>query len=305
MPMNWKKATRQNDAGAGQAPRRSRRHQLMVRLLLTAVIMFFGMSAYQFLEHFMLPWVTPLQSDIINVLLSTMVATVVAYFVINKSYTLLEQLSEENFMRRTSEEMLSKLFRANPDWVIIGRLSDGSYIDVNEAFLRMTGYTKEEITGHSSLDLGIWVDPEERNKLIDALRKEGRVSNHEVTYRMKSGQTRFMLQSAELIDLSGQECIISVCKDITALKLAAEERERLVNQLGEALSKVMQLSGFLPICTSCKRVRDNHGHWSQLDPYIHNHKKAKFRHSICPECAKEVHAKIFGDTEIKKAEGEY
>lgn len=299
MPMNWKRASRQHAEYTGEA-RRSRRSQLLVRLVVTALVMFIGMSGYQILERFLFPQISTLQSDIIMVFLSAVVATVLVYLVIGKSYRVLDNLSEENVMRRTSEEMLLKVFRANPDWLIIGRVSDGVYIDVNEAFLRMTGYSKEEVIAHSSLSLGIWVNPEDRNRLITTLRKDGRVSNHEVSFRMKSGEIRYMLQSAELIDLRGMECMISVCKDITDRKKAAEERERLINQLGEALSKVMTLSGFLPICTKCKKVRDNQGRWSNLDPYIRTHSNAKFRHSICPDCAKEVYAAMELDSDIEK-----
>lgn len=269
----------------------------MTRLLLTAVVMLIGMSVYHFLEFFLFPNLTVWQSGIITILFSMIVATVAAYVVLRKIYVLLERLSEENRMRKKSEEKLSKLFLANPNWVIISRLSDGCYIDVNEAFLRMTGYAREEVIGHSSLELHIWVNPEERHEMVRILLRDGRVADHEVTFGMKSGKICYMLWSAERIDLDGEACMIAVCKDITERKLAAEERERLINMLENALRKVMHLSGFLPICTSCKKVRDNHGHWNQIESYIHSHSEAKFRHSICPDCAKKVYAKVYGDKE--------
>ncbi len=66
---------------------------------------------------------------------------------------------------------------------------------------------------------------------------------------------------------------------------AAKEREKLIAQLEEALLKVKQLSGLLPICASCKKIRDDNGRWQQIEIYIQNHSEADFSHGICPECS--------------------
>jgi len=63
-----------------------------------------------------------------------------------------------------------------------------------------------------------------------------------------------------------------------------EERERLVLELQDALSKVKTLSGLLPICSSCKKVRDDKGYWREVEEYIRDHSEADFSHGICPEC---------------------
>jgi hypothetical protein len=68
-------------------------------------------------------------------------------------------------------------------------------------------------------------------------------------------------------------------------------RERLIEELRQALTKVKQLSGLLPICASCKRIRDEGGSWQQLEKYIHSHSEADFTHGVCPECFK----KLYGD----------
>jgi PAS domain S-box-containing protein len=265
--------------------------------------MLVGMTVYHFLEFLIFPNLTVWESGIITVLFGTGVATVAAYFVLRRMSALLERIHMKSSMRKKSEEKLSKVFLANPDWVIISRLSDGCYIDVNEAFLRMTGYSREEVIGHSSLDLHIWVDPEERKEMVHLLREEGRASNHEVRFGMKSGNIRSMLWSAERIELNGEACMIAVCKDITDIIKASEERERLIDQLENALLKVMQLSGFLPICTTCKKVRDSQGHWKPVEAYLHNHAEAKFINGICPDCAKEVYAKIYTDKQEDDKEG--
>jgi len=94
-----------------------------------------------------------------------------------------------------------------------------------------------------------------------------------------------MLRSAELIELEGEPVIISVCKDITARIQAEKEREVLIKRLEASLSKVKLLSGMLPICSSCKRIRDEQGNWFQIEAYIKERSEAHFTHGICQDCA--------------------
>ncbi len=76
---------------------------------------------------------------------------------------------------------------------------------------------------------------------------------------------------------------------IAALKEAEEEREKLIRQLQEALASIKTLSGLLPICFSCKQIRDDKGYWNQIDTYIRDHTEAEFTHGICPACAKRLY----------------
>jgi hypothetical protein len=80
-----------------------------------------------------------------------------------------------------------------------------------------------------------------------------------------------------------------IARDITARVLAAEERERLIRDLQTALAEVRTLSGLVPICSWCKRIRDDLGYWMQLEHFIQNHSSAQFTHGICPECAARFH----------------
>jgi len=80
----------------------------------------------------------------------------------------------------------------------------------------------------------------------------------------------------------------------------ARDRERLIQQLQEALAQVKTLQGLLPICASCKKVRDDRGYWNQIETYIGDHSEAEFTHGLCPECAKKLYPEYFEDTEIKK-----
>lgn len=80
---------------------------------------------------------------------------------------------------------------------------------------------------------------------------------------------------------------------------AATEREQLISRLERALQEVKQLKGLLPICASCKKIRDENGDWQQIETYIHSHSQVDFSHGICPQCAAALYPDIY--TDIKKA----
>jgi PAS domain S-box-containing protein len=116
---------------------------------------------------------------------------------------------------RSSEEKFSKAFHASPDSIAITRAEDGTYIDVNEAFQEMTGYTREEVIGHSSLGLKLWVEPDARMVMLRLLNQYGHVRNLEVRFRVRSGEIREVLWSADVIEYRGDACLIAISRDVT------------------------------------------------------------------------------------------
>ena len=81
----------------------------------------------------------------------------------------------------------------------------------------------------------------------------------------------------------------AVVIDISKQQKVEQERERLIVELKDALSRVNQLSGLLPICASCKKIRDDSGYWNQIEAYIRDHSEADFSHGICPDCANKLY----------------
>jgi PAS domain S-box-containing protein len=79
---------------------------------------------------------------------------------------------------------------------------------------------------------------------------------------------------------------IWIYRDIAARKQAEAEREKLITELKQALSEIKKLSGYLPICASCKKIRNDEGYWQQIETYIKEHSEAEFTHGICPDCKK-------------------
>jgi PAS domain S-box-containing protein len=85
--------------------------------------------------------------------------------------------------------------------------------------------------------------------------------------------------------------------DVTERILAEIEKEKLFIELQQAMEDVKKLSGMLPICSSCKKIRDDQGYWKQIEAYITEHSEAEFSHSICPECAKKLYPEFMKDEE--------
>jgi len=87
--------------------------------------------------------------------------------------------------------------------------------------------------------------------------------------------------------------IIESFQDITERKKLEDEKAKLIEQLQSSLEKVKLLSGLIPICASCKKIRDDKGYWNQIESYIRNHSEAEFSHGICPECAHKLYPDLF------------
>ena len=79
------------------------------------------------------------------------------------------------------------------------------------------------------------------------------------------------------------------------IKQADEEKSKIITELQSALERVKILSGMLPICASCKKIRDDKGYWNKIEAYIEKHSEAEFSHGICPECAKELYPEYFSE----------
>ena len=86
---------------------------------------------------------------------------------------------------------------------------------------------------------------------------------------------------------------IALKKEMVERKRIEKEREKLISELQMAMGEVKKLSGFLPICSSCKKIRDDEGYWNQIESYIRDHSEAEFSHSICPECVKKLYPNLY------------
>ncbi len=123
---------------------------------------------------------------------------------------------------RRSEEKFSRVFHTTPDSITITRLSDGKYIDINEGFTAITGFSREEVIGRTSRELKVWVDDSDRQRLVSALRQTGEVAGLDGRFRMKDGSAVFALLSARIISLDGEDCLLLIARDVTERRKAEE-----------------------------------------------------------------------------------
>ncbi|MBU0991861.1 MAG: PAS domain S-box protein [Proteobacteria bacterium] len=189
----------------------------------------------------------------------------------------------------TQEEKFSKAFHSAPYAITLTGLDDGHILEVNDGFVNITGYHYSEVIGKTTIGLQFWANSEDREAVAGELIRHKRVREAEYQFRQKSGNIIFGLFSAEIIRINDVPCVLSVIMDITERKYIEDEREKLITKLEGALSQIKKLSGLLPICSHCKKIRDDKGYWNQIEAYIQDHSEAEFSHGICRECAQKYY----------------
>jgi PAS domain S-box-containing protein len=142
---------------------------------------------------------------------------------------------------RESEVRFSTVFHTSPIGISITRLADGQYIDVNEAFLGLFGYAREEALSHTSLQLQTWAFPEDRGRAVKMLREQGRVRGMEGQFRKKSGEIWTGLFSAKVMDIASDSYVLVLLQDITERKRAEEARVKAVSAVVDAMGDALVL----------------------------------------------------------------
>ncbi len=145
------------------------------------------------------------------------------YYVLSIARDITERKQIEQALR-VSEEKFAKVFHSSPMFVSISTVAEGRYIDVNEGFLRGTGHTREEVIGHTSLEIALWKNRQDRQRAIDSLIKNGRLSGFEAELCKKSGESMTCEIWTEQIVIEDKPCVIWVTNDVTERKRG----ERLV-----------------------------------------------------------------------------
>lgn len=200
--------------------------------------------------------------------------------------------------------------------------TDGKLLEFNEAAHSDLGYSREEFAKLSISDIDPYQSPEEIHSSMSRVLGMGE-AEFEVRHRTKDGKIRHVNVITRVLNLSGNRVFQTIWhditdrkqaeetlskysehleklvkerttelaavneqlqKDISMRKLAEQERERLIAELQDAMAKIKTLSGLLPTCAWCRKVRDDDGYWKKVETYIEEHSDASFTHGICPEC---------------------
>lgn len=194
-----------------------------------------------------------------------------------------EVAAAEKLAREAGEE-LDRFFNMSLNLLCIADM-EGNFKRVNSAWSEVLGYRMEELNGRRFLDM---VHPDDMDATIAAmseLSKGNPVRGFINRYRKSDGTYR----AIEWHSIPSRDSLIfAVALDVTERKQLEDERERLIAELQEALARVKTLSGLLPICAWCKKIRDDKGYWNQLEQYISHYSEAEFTHGVCPECVKKI-----------------
>ncbi len=124
---------------------------------------------------------------------------------------------------RQSESRYRAAFETSPDVIVISRIADGMYVDVNPTFTAVTGWKREEVLGKNSREIDIWVDYSNRNQMMEIIRKRASFRDVEIQFRRKNGTTLWGMVFATTIEINGEQCLFIAVRDITNEKKAEEE----------------------------------------------------------------------------------
>jgi len=205
--------------------------------------------------------------------------------------------------RKRIDEQLRKMSRAveqSPASIVI--TSTAGIIEyVNPKFIQITGYSLEDAIGKNARILKSGEKPPEEYKELWETITSGNEWHGEFHNKRKNGELYW--ESAVISPIKNDLGIVSrflaIKEDITERKEAEAEREKLILELQEALADVKTLGGLIPICSSCKKIRDDKGYWNILEAYLMKHSDAKFTHGICPECMVKLYPDIVNNKSDK------
>lgn len=209
--------------------------------------------------------------------------------------SLLEEIAERRRSEQSlweSEDRFRTIFESVNDAIFIFDRKTLAVVDVNQRMCELFGYPREEAltldVGAISSDEPAYTREEAVYWMMKAIQSGPQL--FEWHCKKKDGSLFWVEINMRLANIGQQNCILLTVRDITERKQGEMERERLSRELQDALAaKVRQLSGFLPICASCKKIRDDKGYWNQIELYILDHSEAEFSHGLCPECSKKLY----------------
>lgn len=195
--------------------------------------------------------------------------------------------ADEDTRRR--EEYIRKILETSRDGVLVEE--NEKVVFMNTAYAKLFGRASaNELMG---LHLSELAAPHDLPRLLEYGRRrslgEEAPSLYDFQIRNKNGDFVDVEASVSVFTYEDKKYIITFARDIMERKRNEKEREKLIAELKAALGEVKTLSGLLPICASCKKIRDDKGYWNQLEYYIEAHTKAMLTHGICPECVQKLY----------------
>lgn len=207
-----------------------------------------------------------------------------------------EETSEDLGKLRKTEEMLQNVEKKyqrlletlEHEYIIYGHDTNGNFTHLSPSINNILGYSQNEFMGHYAE----YITDNPINNDVEGYTQAGlrgeRQDPFEAEYWHKNGhRVHLRVTEIPLFDDNGNVLgIEGIVQDVSKIKQAEKDREDMIIKLEKALSEIKTLKGILPLCSFCKKVRDDEGYWEQVDIYIHKHSEADISHGICPDCLK-------------------
>ncbi|MCC5634677.1 PAS domain S-box protein [Nostoc sp. CHAB 5844] len=178
--------------------------------------------------------------------------------------------------RRASEAKLAFAFRASPDPIVLCTYPETRYIEVNDSFCRLFGYSLSQVIGHTEQELQIWANSEECVLLAQILQQTKSLRNYEVDFRTSNGEIKTMLFSAEMIEIDGQKYVLGTAKDITERK-QAENESRLLLLTSQAITRAVDVKSALKVVL---RLICHSINWDFGEAWLPNNDGTVLEHSL-------------------------
>ena len=201
--------------------------------------------------------------------------------------------AQERHVRKQAEAAMAHLASIveSCEDAIVGETLDGVVTSWNTGAQRLYGYAPQEMIGRPVSILVPAFRSYDLPEIYDQLKRGQPLEPFETVRLRKDGKAiDVSLTVSPIRDRDGRVMGAStVARDITRRKAEEQERLRLIQELTDALTQVKTLSGLLPICASCKKIRNDNGYWEAVETYISEHSDADFTHGICPECVQRLY----------------
>jgi len=199
-------------------------------------------------------------------------------------------------MLRESEQKFRTFVDSSPDIIYTLSPETGVIKSLNPAFETITGWQRSIWIGQEYFNL---IHPDDIDAAFrdfraavnskEPLRQQSRIHSKDGLYLDLETLTVPEIQDGKTVNLLG------FGRDVTKRTQAEAEREELIHELQHALERVKTLRGLIPICASCKKIRDDKGYWHQVEEYIREHSDAEFSHGICKDCARELYPEMYAN----------
>ena len=296
-----------DDRSESPVPSRLRVRRLPVPVVVTFAVMAAAMTVYEVLKHVIVPEITIWGSHAVTVVFCSAIAAFLAFFIIYRRESLLIRLRCEVRNHRIMEadlresELRYRSIIENIVDIYYRTDQTGRLIMMSPSGLNLLGYDSfGEIQGRDIAHV-LYGNPYGHAVLQRALRENGGyVRDYEVVVRHRDGSEIPVSVSSRFYYNEQQEVmgVEGIFRDMRDRKRIEADREKLIQDLRDALSEVKALSGMLPICSCCKKIRNDEGYWEQIENYIRDHADVEFTHGICPECAKSLYPTVIRQGEV-------